>query len=329
MKKVLSLVLLTLVLCLSLSSVALAGDAEFRASMDACIVTPGEASIIYKGETYLPINMGKATLMGNWDYADVEFENSEDEDKYWHYDIYIYDGCDYALEVDYELRGSHAGTKYFVTESHIEELTHFANGESPGGYRTESYYGDTLTLSFEEVYDWIDSQNAEVLNSARIDNYSQYSLYSTDSGGFFGVESGMILRERMFTEQESNVYYLIYYPEYDRSYFYADGSIAKEEDIDLVAYRLNDNALESKITTLYDTLPEDDLDWLVEGEISDKTLAILSLVLFGIIPAAVIAVALIFILRKVSRPYRGCLIALCVCCAVIIACYAAVFILLT
>lgn len=330
MKKVLSLVLFTLVLCLSFSCVAVAGDAEFRASMKACIVTPGENTIIYKGETYYPVDLKNAFPDGDWDYADVEFEKSEDEDKYWFYDICVYEGCDFLLEIDYELRGSHAGTKYYAKQSHIEELTRFANGETPSGYKTTSNYGESLMLSSEDIYDhWINGGISEVMPSSQLDSYQEYSLYSTDASGCICIKIGEIFRMESLLEEESDTYFLVYYPEYDRTYFYADGSFAREDDVDVVIYKLNDYDLKTRLSNMYDTLPEDDLNWLVDEEVSDAILGVVSLILFGIFPAAVIAVALIFILRKVHRPYRDCLIALAVCCAVIIICYITVFILLT
>ncbi len=332
MKKILSVFIVVLALCLCLSAVASAGDWEHRESFEHPVITKGAESIIYEGKTYLPIrNMNFASATGGYEYGEAVFADDETENKYNYFDVATVDEYDYLLRVNTGLRNGYDYSGYYIEQSHYDEVLAFVNDggiDTAAGFCTHNDYEMEYGLTAYEISQWLDSGLTSVTTADNLFAYDKLPLYKTDTEGAIHKQIGLILRHSV-TDDTYN-YYLIYYPEYDRSCFYADGSFATDSpDIDVMLYQLSDASLVSRLDEFYDTMPEDDLDWIVnEKEPSIKSLIAISVVLFGLLPLGLIVLSLVFIVKKGKRPYRDCYVALSALSAVIIICFIIVLVML-
>ncbi len=320
MKKVLAIILTVFILCTCASLSALAVE-EWD---DECYIKGDFNSIEFSGKTYIMFDEGNAYIAGD-NYIDI-YENFLDdsvEDKYDYIDVFYYSDYPYILHVDIETKDGKSVTKYFVDKSRYDGVSDAASGEGESGYITEGYYySSEKTLSIERIFNWVNFSE-KLYQAANTLSYDEsYVLYATDLGGAVRREVGLILRD------SNNEYYLVYYPDYSRNYFYADGSFAIDSDELTTFYVLGNEEIAAELSEFYDTLPEDDLDWMINDEMPESVFFVITLIIFVLVPLAAIVFAVIMLLKQRMRDtYKLSLIALCVSSALIIICYA-VFVIL-
>ena len=200
--------------------------------------------------------------------------------------------------LEYEDAKGNYKDKYFVEKSHYDNVISLINGESADNYVTDTgYYDSEYSLSAEQIDLWIKNGEKITDSTERFTDFDRQTLYSTDKGGAVRKESGLILRE-------NDTYYLLYYKDYDRTFFYAGGNFAMDADLTVTVYKLTDSELSANLSEFYDTEPEDDLDWIISNGLPDEVFFVITLIIFVLIPLAAIIIAIIALIKKKgNNPY--------------------------
>ena len=322
MKKILSIFITVLTLCLCLSAVAVAGSWEYKESFETPIIMENAESILYQGKTYKPIrNANFASSVGEINYVSTKFFDSETEEMYSYFDVSVNEKYDYVMRVNTALRNGYDFSGFYVEETHYDTVEKFVNDngiDTAHSFCTHSDYEFEYEITREQFSNWLGSGHTSVAAADSLYMYDKLPIFKTDEKGGMHKQIGMILRQ--INENSAYNYYLVYYPEYERNCFYADGGFAFDSpEIDVMLYQLTDAQLASKLSEFYNQVPKDDLDWIIdEKEPSLKVIFAISLVLFGIIPLALIVLSVVFIMKKVRKPYFYCYIILAVLSALVI-----------
>lgn len=316
MKKTLSVFITVLTLCLCMSAVASAGSWEYKESFKTPIIMENAETIIYQGETYKPIlDANFASASGEINYVSTKFFDSATEGKYSYFDVSVNEKYDYVLRVNSALRDGYDWSGYYVEETHYDEAYKFINDngiDTAHSFCTHNQYDFEHEITYEDFSKWLANGITSVTTADTLYVYEKLPIYKTDEKGGIHKQIGMILRD--INEYGAENYYLLYYPEYERNCFYADGSFAfGSPQIGVMLYELTDERLVNDLIEFYNTAPKEELDWIIdEKEPSLKVIFAISLVLFGIVPLVLIILSVVFIIKKVRKPYFNCYIILAV-----------------
>ena len=330
MKKFAAL-LAVLILCLSFSFTAFAGDWAFKESQDKVVILGDGDAAVYKGDVYTRFDMGVGDdLYTRYDYYNTEpvdyvFENRKLEDERRYFEVFV--ARDYVLQTQYfdnSIMEDHH-EEYFIKNSYIEWVESFLDGEKVH-YEIEHTFGlDGYRLSPEKTADWKNEETKITLDGG--DEFFYYDidwtqLNETDEGGFFYRPIGMVIRKHdIVTDKYS--YYALFYSDYERNCFYADGSFAiGVPGVETYLYPIfvGDEVTVNNVTQFWDSLPEDELDWIM-GETSDLYIAVTCGILFVLLPLAGMVFAVIQLFVKKVKYSKVGYIVLLAAGVVSIACY--------
>lgn len=324
MKKLLAIILAVFVLCTCASLGALAESVPHELE-DECYVKGDFESIDFSGKTYVMFDEKDADIVGD-DYVDIyeKYLDEKIEDKYDYVDIFYYSEYPYILHVEIQNDNNKWITRYFVEKSRYDAVCAVANGEGESSYITVSNYDTEKSLSIEQIFNWVNTSEKLQQPANTLSYEDAYPLYATDSGGAVRKEIGLMLRD------VNNEFYLVYYPEYERNYFYADGRFAIDSDEMATFYVLGNTKIGDELYEFYNTVPEfeDDLEWMVNDKMPAPVFFVITLIIFILAPLAAIVFAVILLRKPKTRDtYKLSLIALCISAALIIIGYT-VFVLL-
>lgn len=322
MKKILSVFITVLTLCLCMSAVASAGSWEYKESFKTPIIMENAEAILYQGKTYKTMqNWNFSFAVGDINYVSSKFFDSETEEMYSYFDVAVNEKYDYILHTNHGFRRGYEGGSLYIEETHYDAAEKFANDngiDTAHSFCTHSQYDFEHEITYEDFSKWLGSGVTAVVSANGFSYCEHLPIYKTDEKGGMHKQIGMILRQ--VNENALDDYTLIYYPEYERNCFYADGSFAIDSpEIDVTLYHLTDEQLINDLTEFYNKVPKEELDWIIdEKEPSLTVIFAISLVLFGIVPLALIILSVVFIIKKVRKPYFNCYIILAVLSALVI-----------
>ena len=322
MKKILSVFITVLTLCLCMSAVASAGSWEYKESFKTPIIMENAETIIYQGKTYKTMqNWNLSFAVGDINYVSSKFFDSETEEMYSYFDVAVNEKYDYILHTKHGFRRGYEGGSLYIEETHYDAVEKFVNDngiDTAHSFCTHSQYDFEHEITYEDFSKWLGSNSTSVTTADVLRIYEHLPIYKTDEKGGMHKQIGMILRQ--VNENAPDDYSLVYYPEYERNCFYADGSFAIDSpEIDVTLYHLTDEQLINDLTEFYNKVPKEELDWIIdEKEPSLTVIFAISLVLFGIVPLALIILSVVFIIKKVRKPYFNCYIILAVLSALVI-----------
>lgn len=322
MKKILSVFITVLTLCLCMSAVASAGSWEYKESFKTPIIMENAETIIYQGKTYKAKQFWNFSFaVGDIDYVSSKFFDSKTEEMYSYFDVAVNEKYNYILHTNYGFRRGYEGGSLYIEETHYDAAEKFANDngiDTAHSFCTHSDYEFEYEITREQFSKWLGSGVTAVVSANGFSYCEHLPIYKTDEKGGMHKQIGMILRQ--VNENAPDDYSLVYYPEYERNCFYADGSFAIDSpEIDVTLYHLTDEQLINDLTEFYNKVPKEELDWIIdEKEPSLTVIFAISLVLFGIVPLALIILSVVFIIKKVRKPYFNCYIILAVLSALVI-----------
>ncbi len=233
------------------------------------------------------------------EYEHLEFEDDETEDRYDGSGVYFYeDGNNPAIEVEIFVNSSFSRIEIYIEESYLEEYEELANGEAEH-YLTNSYYDYEQQFEFDgdDIENWLGSStttNEEVI----VADCDVYYLYTKDPLGVYNFECGAIIRD-FYT----NELYLIWYDDYDTSYFFSESEFDLSTEKEVTLYKLEDEALHNSVIEYYDTMPEDELDWLVTDEVNTTVATIFCTIVFGIIPFVLLVFSTVMLIISKDKKY--------------------------
>lgn len=326
MKKILTGILLTIALLTALVCPALAA----ADNNDAWVLAADAAYITHGDKTYWPMEFAHTSFLDRdeWEYYDLSFADKETEKVYdGSYVEVVSDAENIAVQVTIYKNAEYHTPILYVEDSHQEEFLQIKNGD-PAGYVT---YNDTFDVSLpvdKSQYDaWCNDSATQMstyavrMTARDVGDFGWYYIYGRDSRDVFRYECGLVLRD-MATDE----LYLLRYDDYDRTYFYRDGEFAADHDDEVTVYKLRNEALRQQLIEFYDTQPEEELDWLVEEETSFAVTGVIAGLFFGFLPLAVVAFAVIMLIRVKERAYRIPFILLLASAAAVFASFVVLFI---
>lgn len=300
MKKIIKLMAVCFILTAVISLLPVAASA----AESSCTVIGDFESIEYNGRTYVPFEMGRGFLV---DWYNTEIDNvhvkSEIADLYSRIRVYVYDDANYILQV-YLSWGTASDTLYYIEDVRLEGCTALIQtGEGAAEYLAESLYTYDDYFSFKPatVDSWI-SGDKKICAARDLAGLEYTNLYAVDRGGGIMAECGLIFRDE---DGGNSRYYLLLYRDYEVDRFYADGSFALSSNMLATFYLLGDDELSAQLTEYWDTVPEDELDWMYDSELPNAFYLITNGLLFVLLPLAGIVAAVILLVKTRARaPYN-------------------------
>ncbi len=232
------------------------------------------------------------------------------------------DGKNILVRVEYD-RDHSWYQKYFVEQSHLDEFNRLKDGEADT-YSAVNDYKMTATITQTEYILALGGEQHH-MTARRLESFQSFPFCAVDSSGNYRYEVGRIYRDRI----NNSDMFLLLYKEYDRSYFYRGGEFATDHDGEVTLYKIEDKALVGRLNTNFDTLPEDDLDWIVNTEEDNTFVGVFATVFFAIIPLGVALVALILLLKVKDKKYRLPFILILAGAVAVIIAYAVIFALIS
>ncbi|MBQ4105234.1 MAG: hypothetical protein IJC86_02465 [Clostridia bacterium] len=330
MKRFSAVLLTVLILCLSLCPMMLTASA---AGSDWVLAKNAEY-ITHDDKVFYPVNSDRTYVIDYEDeeddfvgyYTDLDFADAETKSLYMDSSLYniIYDpefGEPIALDVEIWRRDSYVGTTLYVEKSHLAEYEKLAQGDS-STYSTDNFYDTEMTISRSEFDSWCNG-TPMTITAYELMAHDQYYIYASDNTGKVEYECAMVLRD-----YKTDELYLLRYSEYDRSYFYSDGTFAIDNYEDVTVYILEDPELEKRLLDCYDTIPEDDLDWIVTEDVSTGVALVFCTVVFGVLPLILVGLAITLMVVVKDKKYRRAFIIMLVGSAIVILAYVAVLLIL-
>ncbi len=309
MKRLFAVLLASLIICLTFCAVI----PSVSAAEDDWVLAPYAEYLTHNGKRYYKLDPSTTLTIGGYYYNNddpavyekLKFADEKTKEKYDDSAVTIYNGAeDVAVEV--ELYDNFNYTGYadylmYVEESHLQEYEAIAQGTANTYLIYNNYDLNPMKITQKEYTEWLNG-TAVTMDAEKLDYYDWYYIYACDDLTLFEADCGMILYDYYLDNM-----YLLNYSDYDSSYFYSDGEFNTDIDKEVTVYSLEDENLKNKIVTFISTPPEDDLDWLVTEEVSEKVALVFCSIVFGALPLAALgfSVVMLFILKdkKYLRPY--------------------------
>lgn len=299
MKKTILCLILALAILFSCASPA------FAASNDSWVLHgSGAEYITHNGKKYVAV-----FDMWTSDYCYYGFEFDED--------FYYYTtDLEYGTEATQAIYGYSSAVVYTSSEYSCVEA--FLPGTGTILYVAEGYmnkFNDLRSCALESCilkteygikmdfnpYEYSDTYKSVTITKISNSYFDWVDLYSYDSSKGLSVLSGAVLKSK-----RSDDTYILFYKDFDSSYFYADGSFAKLDSGKIYnVYKITDDTLIKRIDSLIDERPEDDLDWLAGTEPGYTTKLISAIFFFGVIPLGLIVFSAIMLKKCKKKMYRA------------------------
>ena len=202
------------------------------------------------------------------------------------------------VEVELFRNSGYVGTFIYVEKSYYDEFLSLKDGIA-NSYSVKNDYDISREISKKDYDKWCNG-TAIKMSAYELNDYNQYSIYTQSSQKTLLCECGLI-----FHDYYTDEVYLVRYSDYDRTYFYSDGSLATDHEEEVTVYVLEDEKLKAELLELFDQLPEDELDWLVSDEPETGVILVFSIIVFGIIPLALIVFSMVMLFVIKDKKYRA------------------------
>lgn len=297
MKKVLSVLSVVLILaslcCLSVS-----------ADDSVIVIADNFHSLTYCGNTYVRVENGDGV---DYDYSTQEKDFSltkrqSAEIRSISADVDGYRDAYVVLDIWYKT-GQNDRTTVYINQDRLEEYNNILNGNGHA-YTMQINYSmdDEIVMTADQL-----KGEAIVKDGQDIPHTNQFTIWVESEDGCFSEIAGALLVD----EPAGEYYFLDYFQNGNDGYFDLMTDLGSCEDVTL--YRITDEALLSRIETDYAAYYDAQL--MPYTETVGKTLsAVMMILIFGVLPLAVLVVGIIGWIRSKRSAYRRLFTALTVVC---------------
>lgn len=263
--------------------------------------------------TYFPIDFERRITIFNLD----SYELKTNEDEYKGSRVYT-DRNNVIVRAEISTENSWYD-RYYVEESHLDEFNKLKDGVSETYVASNDY--SMLESITKTEYILARGGDEYHMSARKLEEFESFLLYAADSTGNYRYECGQILR----SYSDNSEMFILTYDEYDRSYFYRGGEFATDHDGEVTIYKIKDAELIGRLNKNFDTLPEDELDWVVNNKADNTFVAVFATIFFAVTPLGVALVALILMLKIKDKKYRLPFILILLGSAAVIIAYAVIF----
>ncbi|MBR3972201.1 MAG: hypothetical protein IKJ83_04910 [Ruminococcus sp.] len=296
MKKLLSLILVTLIICISLgvSATSAAGlYSNWILGEDAMYLTHGD-DVYYPVYSSSYLSYDGYANYGSRDWVKLQFSDEKTEEKYKGSTIcFVVATNNFCVSVylNYNDVESADRSVVYVREDYLDEYSEMLRGEGFSYSVNNDISYEDYRFS-EEVYDRWKNGEAVTIPANSIYKYAQYSLCVYDRTQRLSVVCSEVL-----WDIENSEIYLLQYHEFDHNKVYSKNDT-------LTVYKLEDSIIKEKLIEYFSVIPEDDLEWLNPGPVDIDKLYTLSTVLFCVLPLALLSLSTVMFFIKNAKKYR-------------------------
>lgn len=306
----------TLIIILVLSMVIPAYAAE------PWVLSPDTKMITHGDDVYYPIEFKYSNFISytnpelGWASYSLEFANKKMASTYADSNIYVTFGIEH-IAVEAQIVENHEIYKnlIYVEEAYYDEFLKLKNG-MPTEYVVSGNYADWISVSINEFDTWCESSTVTI-DADDVYNQHYSYIYATDNQNMVVHEVGMILMDT-FTEE----IYLLRYDDYGASCFDELGTFIPEVLETVTVHALEDTSLETRLRDDFFAYQTD----VAYGEVSSVVAGVFATILFGIVPLAVMIFAVVMLIKVKDKKYRRGFAVMITGTAVLLAAFAAVFI---
>lgn len=294
MKKLISLLLISLILCFSLGAVSV-----FAYEEDKWVLAEDARYLSNNGYTFYPIYPSE-NFNGyeQTSYRDLEFADEETAQKFEgsYVDAYNYT-TNYCVwvhlcyDTEYYLPSN---VVLYVREDYIDVYEKMLTGEAEQYVVKNDYKSLYFRFTKEQMEDWLSSEKVN-MPATDIYEYLHSPMFANDSAKGTKVECGTVL-----WDMSTDDFYLLYGADYDRNKVYTVGDT-------LTVYKLEDEDVRERLALYISYVPEDDLEWMnpgISAESDNTVLYILAGIFFGFIPFAVLVFSTVMFFATKTKSYR-------------------------
>lgn len=294
MKKLISLLLVSLILCLSIGTVSASpyDDREWVLGENAEYLTNN-------GYTYYPVYPSDHSYR-NLHLMSKPLKFTDEQTKQQYEDSYVYASevsANYCVWVDLQYFTDsyyRIDEVLYVREDYLETYEKLASGEAEHYVVMNDYKSLYFRFTKEQMNEWRQGEELTIPANS-IYKYFSIPLMASDRDRNVEVECDTILWD-MSTDE----FYLLKNSDYDSNKVYTVNDT-------LIVYKLEDEDVRERLALYISYVPEDDLEWMNPGfsEESDNTaLFVLAGVFFGVIPFAVLALSVVMFFVTKTKSYR-------------------------
>lgn len=295
MKKLISLLLVSLILCFSFGAISVSAYDD-----GSWVLGPDAQYITNNGYTYYPIYpTGSYVGFEYPNYYELDFADEDTKAKYDDSCVYVSNyETNYCVWVDLNYSTDDYYTPYtevlYVREDCLEQYKKFLGGEAEQYIVENEYKQLPFKFSKEQMDSWIQGEKITV-SANSIYKYYHQTLIACDNAQCFKVECGTVLWNKATDE-----FYLLRNSDYDSNKVYTVNDT-------LTVYKLEDEDVRERLAIYISYVPEDDLEWMNPGitaESDNTVLYVLAGVFFGFIPFAVLALSVVMFFVTKTKSYR-------------------------
>lgn len=296
MKKLLSLVFVTLIICVSLGvgTVSASGlYSNWVLGEDAKYLTHGD-DVYYPvySSSYFAYN-GYANY-SNRDYTRLQFADDATKEKFSGSTVYFaVANNNFCVDVylRYKDLDSYESSVVYVREDYLHEYSKMLQGDGFSYSVNNNTTYEDYEFS-EEVYDMWKNGEAVTIPANSIYKYAQYSLWVYDR-----TQRLSVICSEVLWDIENSEIYLLQYSEFDHNKVYSKNDT-------LTVYKLNDSVIKEKMIEYFSIKEKDDLEWLNPGTVDINRLYTLSTILFCVLPLVLFSLSAVMFFIKKAKKYR-------------------------
>ncbi len=291
MKKLISLFLVSLILCFSIGAVSVSALDD-----GSWVLGPDAQYLTNNGYTFYPVYpMGSYVGFEYPKYHQLNFTDEETKAKYFGSEIYVSNyETNYCVWVDLNY-STDDYTPYtevlYVREDCLEQYKKLLNGDAEQYIVENEYKQLPFKFSKEQMDSWMHGESITV-SANSIYKYYHQTLIACDNAQCFKVECGTVL-----WDMSTDDFYLLRNADYDSNKVYTAGDT-------LTVYKLEDEDVRERLAIYISYVPEDDLEWMNPGEPNYTVLYVLAGIFFGFIPFAVLALSVVMFFVTKTKSYR-------------------------
>lgn len=291
MKKLISLILVSLILCFSIGLVSVSAYDDGN-----WVLGPDAEYITNNGYTYYPVfPSGNYYGYEYTGYRDLEFADEETAKKYEGSYVsasdYKTNFCvwvDFCYNTDYYFSSD---TVLYVREDCLEQYNNLLNCEAEQYIIENGYKELPFKISKEQMENWLQGEKVSV-PASKVYKYYHNPLIACDNAQCFKVECGTVL-----WDMSTDDFYLLRGTDLDNNKVYTVNDT-------LTVYKLENEDVRERLTVYISYVPEDDLEWMNPGEPNYTFLYVLAGIFFGFIPLVLLALSVVMFFVTKHKNYR-------------------------
>ncbi len=295
MKKFVSIILVSLILCTSLGFGMISASASVY---HGWVLGEDAEYLTHDGDTYYPVfttadlQYGIYTHYSSKYTANLKFINDDTKEKYAGSTVLLSTTTvNNFVEVFLESNVGWCYTVIFVKEGCMEEYEKLLTGEG-AGYFVNSYVSGTYFDITKEEFEFCRNTGRVTISASKLYQYDMNELYVYDETKQLTTLCGYAL-----VDSENGDAYILHYSQFDPNKLYST-------DDTVTIYEIEDAERKAALIEYSTSGYEDELEWMDPGPVNINLVYVIGVALFCVVPVLVLgfSITMFFVLK--NRSYR-------------------------